>query len=88
MKKVKRRAGAALLLAGLLVVGLVVYLIRLADDGQDWVMFRANNSVYSGGVLDTERAASIVLDEFRAGKLGRITLQKAPAKPQNTEAQP
>jgi cell division protein FtsI/penicillin-binding protein 2 len=53
MKKVKRRAGAALLLAGLLVVGLVIYLIRLADGGQDWVMFRANNSVYSGGVLDT-----------------------------------
>ena len=53
MKKVKRRASAALLLAGLLVIGLVVYLIRLVDDGQDWVMFRANNTVYSGGVLDT-----------------------------------
>ena len=53
MKKVKRRASAALLLAGLLVIGLVIYLIRLVDDGQDWVMFRANNTVYSGGVLDT-----------------------------------
>lgn len=27
-----------------------------------------------GGVLDTERAAHIVLDEFRAGKIARVTL--------------
>ena len=26
------------------------------------------------------RGAAVVLDEFRAGKLGRITLQKAPVK--------
>ena len=30
----------------------------------------------SGGILDTERMATVVLDEFRAGKLGRITLEK------------
>ena len=41
-----------------------------------------------GGVCDYDRCCAVVLDEFRAGKLGRITLQKAPAKPQNTEAQP
>lgn len=29
----------------------------------------------SGGEIDTERAAATVLDEFRAGKLGRITLE-------------
>lgn len=29
----------------------------------------------SGGELDTERAAAIVLDEFRGGKIGRITLE-------------
>ncbi|MCL1807671.1 MAG: ribosome biogenesis GTPase YlqF [Oscillospiraceae bacterium] len=29
-----------------------------------------------GGVLDTERMALTLLDEFRAGKLGRITLEK------------
>jgi ribosome biogenesis GTPase A len=28
-----------------------------------------------GGVVDTERAAIIGLDEFRGGKLGRITLE-------------
>ena len=30
--------------------------------------------VLGGGVLDTERAAHIVLDEFRAGKIARVTL--------------
>ena len=28
-----------------------------------------------GGIVDTQKAARIVLDEFRAGKLGRITLE-------------
>ncbi len=31
-----------------------------------------------GGVPDEERACSVVLDEFRAGKLGRVTLESAP----------
>ncbi len=30
----------------------------------------------SGGEFDTERAAITILDEFRAGKLGRITLER------------
>ncbi len=33
-----------------------------------------------GGVCDYDRCCSVVLDEFRAGKLGRITLE-TPAKP-------
>lgn len=32
--------------------------------------------VISGGEIDTERAAKILLDEFRGAKLGRITLEK------------
>ena len=32
-----------------------------------------------GGIFDTERACKVVLDEFRGGKLGRITLE-APRK--------
>ena len=54
----------------------------------------------SGGVIDTERAAAIVLDEFRGGKIGRISLEtpatdpvrqdthnaKAPATPADTAA--
>lgn len=35
--------------------------------GRGWLM--------KGGVADTERGANVVLDEFRAGKLGRITLE-------------
>ena len=30
----------------------------------------------SGGEVDTERAAAMLLDEFRGGKLGRITLER------------
>ena len=32
----------------------------------------------SGGELDTERAARIVLDEFRGGKIARVTLDQVP----------
>ena len=31
-----------------------------------------------GNQPDEERGARVVLDEFRAGKLGRITLESAP----------
>ena len=34
----------------------------------------------SGGELNTERAAEILLDEFREGKIGRITLDPPPEK--------
>ena len=30
----------------------------------------------AGGEIDTERAAAVLLDEFRGGKIGRITLEK------------
>lgn len=52
MKKVKRRAYSALLIAGLLIVGMVIYLIRLVDDGKAWATFQANQSVYKNGVLN------------------------------------
>lgn len=32
----------------------------------------------SGGEVDTERTANMLLDEFRAGKIGRITLDRLP----------
>ncbi len=31
--------------------------------------------ILRGGEVDTERAAVMLLDEFRAGKLGRITIE-------------
>ncbi len=36
---------------------------------------RARGMLISGGEINTERAAITVLDEFRGGKLGRITLE-------------
>ena len=39
---------------------------------------RSRGFLLSGGVLDTERAARIVLDEFRGGKIARVTLDEVP----------
>ena len=50
-----------------------VPLLEEACRGRGWLL--------PGGVCDTDRGASVILDEFRAGKLGRITLQKAPQPP-------
>ena len=39
---------------------------------------RARGMLLPGGVLNTERAAITVLDEFRGGSLGRISLERPP----------
>ncbi len=36
---------------------------------------RSRGFILSGGVYDTERAARIVLDEFRAGKIAKVTFE-------------
>lgn len=36
---------------------------------------RKRGFLISGGEVDLERTANILLDEFRGGKLGRITLE-------------
>jgi len=41
---------------------------------------RGRGFLMKGGVCDYDRCCSVVLDEFRAGKLGRITLE-TPQKP-------
>ena len=38
---------------------------------------RGRGFLMKGGVADVERGAAVVLDEFRAGKLGRVTLELA-----------
>ncbi len=50
------------------------------EDGEDGYELlkkvgRARGMFISGGEINTERAAITVLDEFRGGKLGRITLE-------------
>lgn len=47
-------------------------LLEAACTGRGWLM--------SGGRPDLERAAALVLDEFRAGRVGRITLSPLPGK--------
>ena len=37
---------------------------------------RRRGFLISGGEVDTERMAKILLDEFRSGKLGRFTLEE------------
>lgn len=53
MKKVKTRAVSALIIAGCIVIGLCLYIIRYFDDGEAWASFQSNRSVFSQGVLDT-----------------------------------
>ena len=51
MKKIKRRAYSALLLALLVVAGMGVYVFRLVTEGSQWATFRANQTIYDQGVL-------------------------------------
>ena len=48
---------------------------------------RGRGFLMKGGVLDTERACKVVLDEFRGGKLGRISLEAPAALKPSQEAQ-
>lgn len=47
---------------------------------------KSRGLILKGGVFDTERAAKILLDEFRSGKIGRITLE-TPIKTENQQAE-
>ena len=47
---------------------------------------RKRGMLVSGGEINTERAAITILDEYRGGKLGRITLERPPVKEVPTNA--
>jgi len=55
------------------------YKIQTEDDEDGYELLKkvgkARGMLVSGGEINTERAAITVLDEFRGGKLGRITLE-------------
>ena len=55
------------------------YSIALSDEMDDYDVLCAigkkRGFLVSGGEINTERAANILLDEFRSGKLGKITLE-------------
>ena len=41
---------------------------------------RKRGAVISGGEIDDEKTAKIILNDFRSGKLGKITLEKVNEK--------
>ncbi len=48
---------------------------------------RSRGFIVKGGEIDAERAARVVLDEFRAGKIGRISLEQPPEEERNGKAE-
>lgn len=54
--------------------------VVIEDEDSDYDVFekiaRRRGFLRSGGVIDEDRAAGVILDEFRAGKIGRITLDR------------
>ncbi len=52
-------------------------LILNADNPLE-VIGKRRGFLLPGGVIDTERAANTILDEFRSGKIGKITLEFPP----------
>ena len=48
---------------------------------------RKRGFLVSGGEVDTERMAKILMDEFRGGKLGRFTLELPPEAEEHHEAE-
>ena len=39
---------------------------------------RKRGCLLSGGIVDTERASNLLIDEFRAGRIGRLTIDSLP----------
>ena len=37
---------------------------------------RKRGCIVSGGAIDDEKTAKIIIDDFRSGKIGKITLEK------------
>ncbi len=54
--------------------------IVIEEEESDYEVFekiaRRRGFIRSGGVIDEDRAAGVILDEFRGGKIGRITLDR------------
>ncbi len=60
------------------------YGIEAVEDEKGWELLNRaalrRGFLVKGGVPDSERMSKILLDEFRGGKLGRITLESPPEK--------
>ncbi len=56
----------------------------ISEDGESYALLediaRRRGCLQKGSALDTEKAAGILLEEFRSGKLGKTTLEFPPVK--------
>lgn len=43
------------------------------------IIGKKRGALVTGGIIDEEKVANIILDDFRMGKLGRITLERVEA---------
>lgn len=57
MKQIKRRAALVVLLAGVVLAGLVIFLVVYALNASTWALFPSNGHLYTNGVMT--RAGSI-----------------------------
>lgn len=66
MRNVAKRSFAALILAGVLLLGLLAFVILYFVKGAAWAVFPGSPHVYTGGNLDsgviTDRAGAVLLD--------------------------
>lgn len=68
--------------------GLVKARYKIAGEGDILCeIARARGMLISGGEPDVERAAAALLDEFRGGKIGRITLDEPPISERSANEQ-
>ncbi len=51
---------------------------NLTDAQLLYLIGKKRGCLISGGEVDTERAANLIIDEFRAGRIGRLTIDKLP----------
>lgn len=51
MKKVKKRAYSAFLIAVVLLAGMMTYVVRYITDGENWATFSGNEGVYESGKI-------------------------------------
>ena len=66
MRNVAKRSFAALILAGILLLGLLSFLVLYFVKGAAWAVFPGSPHVYTGGNLDsgviTDRSGVVLLD--------------------------
>ena len=89
---VERLAGAVLAELAVLCPDELSARYKLAQSGMSGeellvAVSRSRSFLLSGGEADTERAARIVLDEYRAGKIARVTLDSVSEEKENGAAE-